>query len=85
MKAKFVNEQLEEDKSVIIDLQSDPRKNGRILKILKQFYSDVRLGGIGENGSTIITIHDLDANIEDVSDELAEYIEDGTIYSVDYL
>ena len=68
---------------VEVVVKSHPRSDHNILKILNGIGEATALGGIGNAGWRIMKVKG--SSVEEVSDELAEYIEDGTVLSVDYI
>lgn len=69
---------------VSITIQYDPKTERDIVNLLnKKFDMAKPFGGVGKDGYKIIDVFGDDATIENVSDVLYKYIENGTVYTVD--
>ncbi|MCK9446477.1 hypothetical protein M0Q50_06360 [bacterium] len=86
MKAKSVNECLLKDRVIAIEINNVSIEIIEdIKKRLEVFYNIVKLKNAGSNKYSIITVIDPTAGVEDVSDELYDYIENGIIETVNDL
>lgn len=79
-------EDFDPQKTIVVAI--DPKKKRsfpKVIKDLKQIYNEVTLDLelTGEVQMPVIVVADEDATIEDVSNHLKEYIERGTVYTVD--
>jgi hypothetical protein len=68
---------------VEVVVKSHPRSDHKILAILNSLGEASVQGGIGNAGWRIMKVKG--SSVGEVSDELAEYIEDGTVLGVDYI
>lgn len=89
MRARFVNETMEDAPNqrgnvdvVVNDDCITPECIEAVRISLEEIYDDVHLEVF--NGKRFIVIGDPTATVEDVSDQIAEFIEDGNIDYVDY-
>ena len=89
MRARFVNESMEDAPNqrgnvdvAISDNCNDAQCIEALRISLEELYNDVHHEAF--KGQRFIVVGDPDATVEDVSDQIAEFIEDGTVDYVDY-
>lgn len=72
--------------AVDIAVESHPRSDRKIIDLLSEYYDNVKFaGGVGRDNIRVISVNDQTATVEDVSDILFKYIENGTVVHVDYV
>ncbi|MFW6226406.1 MAG: hypothetical protein ACOC3V_05565 [bacterium] len=82
---EYLNENLHNGYGFVsVVIKSHPRSDRKILDLLNDSFDFAKYaGGIGQGGERIIDVFGDDATIETVSDVLFQYIENGTVVSVD--